>query len=212
MKIIEGTVGSNFGDLDGNGIAENPGDGRGVIWYAEDAVLHAKLAAEAAPDDTWINLHAQGVWGLDQDVSGIAMKAREVALAGLAVDDVDKARDIMKEMEAILQEALETSRRAYLEAQAMGTYVLEAPPIQLTLFKPGGTDRTVIVNGVVSAVEGLSWDWGDGTSNDSFFPAEHTYAAVGTYTITVAAFDALGRTATETVEVTLPLPGPGTIT
>jgi hypothetical protein len=35
----------------------------------------------------------------------------------------------------------------------------------------------------------FTWDWGDGSSNDSYFPAAHTYAASGDYAVTVSAFD-----------------------
>jgi hypothetical protein len=38
-------------------------------------------------------------------------------------------------------------------------------------------------------VEGMNWVWGDTSSNDSFFPATHTYPAPGDYTITSTAFD-----------------------
>lgn len=33
------------------------------------------------------------------------------------------------------------------------------------------------------------WDWGDGSINESFFPAQHTYPVSGNYTITVSAFE-----------------------
>ena len=33
------------------------------------------------------------------------------------------------------------------------------------------------------------WDWGDSSSNESFFPAAHTYTASGDYTVTVSAFE-----------------------
>lgn len=35
----------------------------------------------------------------------------------------------------------------------------------------------------------FTWDWGDGNVNDSFFPASHTYAVAGDYTVTVSAYD-----------------------
>jgi hypothetical protein len=48
----------------------------------------------------------------------------------------------------------------------------------------------VSVNGAVFSdrtVWDLVWDWGDGTTSVSWFPASHRYAADGSYTITVTA-------------------------
>jgi hypothetical protein len=41
------------------------------------------------------------------------------------------------------------------------------------------------------AVTRITWDWGDGTSSNSFFPASHTYTELSEYEITVGAFDAM---------------------
>ncbi len=56
--------------------------------------------------------------------------------------------------------------------------------------------RNVQLNGGYGVVSGtcplaayFNWDWGDSTSNNSFFPAAHTYSAPGNYTVTVTAFD-----------------------
>jgi formylglycine-generating enzyme required for sulfatase activity len=72
-------------------------------------------------------------------------------------------------------------------------------PIELTLQSPQVSDLTVTVHGSASSscstVTRLNWQWGDGLSNDQWFPASHTYAATGTYTITVAAYNDLGDTA-----------------
>lgn len=52
----------------------------------------------------------------------------------------------------------------------------------------------------------FNWDWGEGSSNDSFFPATHTYQASGDYTVTVSAFDGgnwlIDATCDLTLEVT----------
>ena len=125
VNIIEGSGGPNYGDLDGNGAAENPGDGFGVLSYAEDAMVHAELATAAAPDDPVIRELAPRVIELAATVQRWAFGAQDEALAALSWDNVDKARDNMKATEAILSEAIGAARRAYLEAQNMGTYVLE---------------------------------------------------------------------------------------
>ncbi len=59
----------------------------------------------------------------------------------------------------------------------------------------------ISVNGVVFSdrtVWDLVWDWGDGTTSVSWFPASHRYAADGAHTITVTAIGC-----TSEVEVTV---------
>lgn len=41
-------------------------------------------------------------------------------------------------------------------------------------------------------VAGIHWDWGDGASGASWFPAAHSYAETGTYTVCAASYDATG--------------------
>src|SRR5262249_54534980 len=64
VNMIEGKQGEHFGDLNGNGIIENPGDGFGLLengsnaGYVKGLQETAQLAA-AAPDATEsIKLHA----------------------------------------------------------------------------------------------------------------------------------------------------------
>ena len=43
-----------------------------------------------------------------------------------------------------------------------------------------------LLSGVCPWATHFNWDWGDASSNDSFFPATHTYTASGDYTVTVS--------------------------
>jgi hypothetical protein len=96
------------------------------------------------------------------------------------------------------------------------TYGETAGPINLTILEAAGDGSRLVVNGVVT-VEGatitrINWDWGDGLSNDSFFPAPHVYTSDGIYTVTATAFDSLGSTASQTINVEIPLtPSPITL-
>jgi len=86
--------------------------------------------------------------------------------------------------------------------------VAKKPP-SLTLFEPQINGLTVTINGVATpGYEGVSitrirWDWGDGNSEDHWFPATHTYSRPGTYTVTVTAYqsDGLSTTATKTIQI-----------
>jgi formylglycine-generating enzyme required for sulfatase activity len=69
-------------------------------------------------------------------------------------------------------------------------------PITLTLHAPQTTGLTATVSGTVTSdcatITRLNWQWGDGVSDDQWFPASHTYAISGTYPITVTAYNDLG--------------------
>ena len=97
-----------------------------------------------------------------------------------------------------------------LPRETIGTIVVgpQGCPPDLSVFDPEIDGCTVIINGVVTSpcndpVQRINWDWGDGTSNDSWFAATHTYAESGTYVVTVTAYTAAGYTATETKTVTI---------
>ncbi len=79
----------------------------------------------------------------------------------------------------------------------------------LSVFEPEVDGLMVSVNGVVfpgnsgTSIVRIHWDWGDGNGEDHWFPASHTYASDGNYTITVTAFQSDGLTATETKQLSL---------
>ena len=84
----------------------------------------------------------------------------------------------------------------------------QAGSIELVLFAPeypGGGQ--VSVNGYVGTtggtIERLLWDWGDGTTNESWFPALHRYQTNGDYLIQVTAFASTSETRTESVSATV---------
>ncbi|MFC2169968.1 PKD domain-containing protein [Acidobacteriota bacterium] len=66
----------------------------------------------------------------------------------------------------------------------------------------------VTINGVVLTFEGdvthITWDWGDGTIFDSWFPASHSYLNNGDYDVKVTAYTDTGWSRTVTASVTIP--------
>jgi PKD repeat protein len=86
------------------------------------------------------------------------------------------------------------------------------PPIppSLTLYSPSISDRTVTINGVATpgtagtTITRIHWNWGDGYSEDHWFPASHTYSSYGDYTVTVTAYQSDGLHTTKTKSVHLP--------
>jgi len=65
----------------------------------------------------------------------------------------------------------------------------------------------ISINGYVGTSSGvilrMSWDWGDGATDDNWFPARHHYAADGSYTVAVTAFSSTGETLTKSVSATV---------
>jgi len=95
---------------------------------------------------------------------------------------------------------------------------LEPPPIppeessspnapSLTLYDPSYPRLfSVCINGVTIPASGRSvtkihWDWGDGTTEDAWFPAGHTYSKAGYYIVTVTTYDNYGDWRQKSVRV-----------
>jgi PKD repeat protein len=78
----------------------------------------------------------------------------------------------------------------------------------VTFPQPVCTVRTCSVSSAGTSdpdgIRGYSWNWGDGTAlSTGASPSAHTYAAAGTYTITLVVTDNWGRTTTVTRSVTV---------
>jgi len=91
----------------------------------------------------------------------------------------------------------------------------KAPP-SLTVFEPQISGLSVTINGVTlpgyanASITRIHWDWGDGSSEDHWFPASHTYSKPGTYTITLTVYQSDGLSATKTLNVEVK-PGSSTV-
>ena len=65
----------------------------------------------------------------------------------------------------------------------------------------------VNINGVTipgtrgTAISRINWDWGDGLSEDRWFPAFHTYKADGLYTVKVTSFQTNGLSTSKSLTV-----------
>ena len=127
VNIIEGSDGPNFGDLDGDGTAQNPGDGFGVLGYAPDA-QHATFAASAASDDAVIVANSRQVVASADEVASWAGLARDRAMDALGNNDIEAAKLFLTSAEARLSSSLDSAKGSYTAAQAMGMYTLAAPP------------------------------------------------------------------------------------
>ena len=84
VNIIEGSAGTNYDISFGD-----PGDGLGVLNYAADAIVHANLAKDAAPDNTTVTANADGVIAAANNVIAWATLARDNALTAIAATTLD---------------------------------------------------------------------------------------------------------------------------
>ena len=137
INAIEGTDGANYGDLDGNGSVEDFGDGIGVLGHAADR-KHAGFASGAASDVDTLVEHAALVETHGASAADRATQARDQALAILGTSNVQLAKIYLgpgaNSVITLLEVGLEGSvltgeggaEGAYVEAQLMATYTLEA--------------------------------------------------------------------------------------
>jgi len=99
-------------------------------------------------------------------------------------------------------------REAGIENYVASIKISAAPP-SLTLLASQVNELTVTVDGLAqpgaptASILRIGWSWGDGVSEHAWFPAAHTYAQTGTYTITVTAHQDDGQSVNKSVQVDL---------
>jgi PKD repeat protein len=83
------------------------------------------------------------------------------------------------------------------------------PLVSVSLNAPAVSGLSVTINGGTStaapgaSITSISWDWGDSQTTTSWFPATHSYASPGTYTVTVTSTDSDGNTGSASENVTV---------
>ena len=97
INIIEGSSGTNFGDRDGNGQTQNPGDGFGVLTYASNAAKHAAFAMSATGADAEVLLHGKHVVDTSNNVVTWSGMARDKAMAVIAASSASDAKTLLDE-------------------------------------------------------------------------------------------------------------------
>jgi len=77
-------------------------------------------------------------------------------------------------------------------------------------FSPASVSGPVVtVSGITSpggsgcSITSISWTWGDGTTSTSWFPAMHTYAKVGTYSVSATTHQSDGQSSSASESVTV---------
>ena len=141
VNALEGSTGTNYGDLDGNGLVEFFDDGFGVLNYAADTAKHARLADGAAPGDAEIAARSAEVVASANQVAEWATQARNLALRATETTSLDAATIAMEGAEDLLNKAYNGfdadkdgtigrttgeggAKQAYWAAQDMGAFLL----------------------------------------------------------------------------------------
>lgn len=102
VNILDGESGARFGDLDGDGLAQNPGDGFGARAYLEGAKEHAQLAAGAEDATAEVKLHAGHVL-ISSDNTLVRLEAAvDEALRLIASDSAAEAGPAAEELARLL--------------------------------------------------------------------------------------------------------------
>jgi hypothetical protein len=104
VNLIEGEGGENFGDLDGDDIVTNPGDGWGLLpgaenaGYIQTAIEHARFAA-GTPTATDNIKHQQGHLEIAaQNLGGWAAQLRDAGLAVIESEDIEAAEEHVQQV------------------------------------------------------------------------------------------------------------------
>jgi hypothetical protein len=160
INVLDGPSGDTYGDLDGNGTVEDPGDGIGVFTHIDD-LKHGRFADAEAPDDGVINEHAAAVADRGSTVEETTVNAMGRAKDALGALDIAAARVLLGPGEDTVINLLETAlmvfaAQAYVEVQLMAAFTLEAvADAAATVAASGGHITYGMPGGRVYRVEAL---------------------------------------------------------
>ena len=125
VNIIQGTEGADYDATCGD-----PGDGFGVLNYADDGALHAGLAATGAPGEDLLVKHHAEVVSSANEAKGLAEDALVLALQAKNATDVFSGQISISGARTLLTIALGDAKDAYVAAQNMGTYTVSPAPTE----------------------------------------------------------------------------------
>jgi hypothetical protein len=115
VNILEGAAGPRFGDHDGNGVAENPGDGFGVIGYSSQI---AQLFSDQPP-----------VTSAASDVQAQSAVIEDKCLEILTIQDMAAAAAQLGELKA-LADQLKAGPMTSLYQAAQGAISFSVSPVR----------------------------------------------------------------------------------
>jgi len=102
-NLIEGSEGEDYGDLDGNGIVADAGDGFGLLpngqqtGYVQGAIEHARLASDQSDATPGIQIHSGHVQIAARNVGQWTVRLRDLTLQITAADDLASVEGPVRE-------------------------------------------------------------------------------------------------------------------
>lgn len=106
INILEGKSGENFGDRDGNGSVENPGDDVGVRQYINQTILRVQAAAAAVPQTRLRQKDSELAVSLYQANLNLIDSIVDLNIKLLAAQDGNEATQISRQARDLYQELL----------------------------------------------------------------------------------------------------------
>lgn len=107
INTLDGESGDNFGDLNQDGQAQNPGNGVGVRLYLQEAGNRIQHIMETVPLAEKRRFYGEKSLAAIDNAQALSNEAQETALRILAVDTTEEAQPIVEELAILLAQALE---------------------------------------------------------------------------------------------------------
>jgi plastocyanin len=117
LALLEGKSGPNYKDVDGNGVIQDPGDGYGIVHYADSIAAQAAAAANA-PDVTGnVRTHVAEIQVLAVNLRAVASQVIDLVLQLPGASTVER--------QALASQALVLSRTMLDGKDANGNGAIE---------------------------------------------------------------------------------------
>lgn len=104
INVLDGETGDLFGDLDGNGAAENPGDGMGVRSYMTQIVALSELVDTETVEKVFYIVMADAAFA---QATGAVDPAIDLAMKVLASDSAGEALGFSADLQTALNQLLD---------------------------------------------------------------------------------------------------------
>jgi hypothetical protein len=99
VNTVEGQGGEHFGDHNGDGLIEGPGDGTGTLNFAWGTYWRAKVAKDAVPGDGWVAARADAIAGSAE--LQIVNRLAELRDQGLELQGVGDPGDVQQRAQSL---------------------------------------------------------------------------------------------------------------
>jgi formylglycine-generating enzyme required for sulfatase activity len=196
INIMDGEAGFLFGDLNRDGLEQNPGDGFGLQNYLQRATtpLSTVLASVQEPlsPTTSAGLTQPDVALIDQS-QALVVRSIDKAMQILSADTIAEAQPHADELGALVGEAITHILDTYTATLQLAQFPFYADEADLApLAAPTQTQTTILTQPLTATLTGEYLDPEAGTIwRDPILGAEYVYVPGGEFTLGADAEEAL---------------------